>query len=168
MKRHADSDEKIPAGYFSKMKGTSKSPPMVSIPEILWSWVGAFFGIAAVAGMHYSLFSETELVMVIGSFGASAVLIYGSPKSPFAQPRNLMGGHIVSAIIGVACYKLFAPHMWLAASVAVATAIAMMHVTKTLHPPGGASALIADIVNDPPKPPIFWTVQFNVDLPRPQ
>ena len=145
MKHHADADEKVPVGYFSKMKGTSKSPPMVSIIEIFWSWIGAFLGIGAVAGMHYSLFSETELIMIIGSFGASAVLIYGSPKSPFAQPRNLVGGHIVSAITGVACYKLLAPHMWLAASVAVATAIAMMHLTKTVHPPGGATALIAVI-----------------------
>ena len=145
MKHHTDPDEKIPGGYFSKMKGTSKSPPMVSISEIIWSWIGAFLGIAAVAGIHYTLLSETDLVMVIGSFGASAVLIYGSLKSPFAQPRNLMGGHIISAIIGVACYKLMAPHIWLAASIAVATAIAMMHATKTLHPPGGASALIAVI-----------------------
>ncbi len=118
---------------------------MVSISEIIWSWIGAFFGIAAVAGIHYTLLSETDLVLVIGSFGASAVLIYGSPKSPFAQPRNLLGGHIISAMIGVACYELLAPHMWLAASIAVATSIAMMHVTKTLHPPGGASALIAVI-----------------------
>jgi CBS-domain-containing membrane protein len=118
---------------------------MVSITEIIWSWIGGFLGIAAVAGIHYTLLSETDFVMVIGSFGASAVLIYGSLKSPFAQPRNLMGGHIISAIIGVACYKLLAPHLWLAASVAVATAIAMMHATKTLHPPGGASALIAVI-----------------------
>jgi CBS-domain-containing membrane protein len=118
---------------------------MVSISEIIWSWIGGFLGIAAVAGIHYTLLSETDFVMVIGSFGASAVLIYGSLKSPFAQPRNLMGGHIVSAIVGVASYKLLAPHLWLAASVAVATAIAMMHATKTLHPPGGASALIAVI-----------------------
>ena len=83
--------------------------------------------------------------MVIGSFGASAVLIYGAPKSPLAQPRNLIGGHIISAVIGVVAYQLLHTHMWLAASVAVATAIAAMHATKTLHPPGGATALIAVI-----------------------
>ena len=145
MQNLPDPEENIPVGYFSKMKGTSKSPPMVSITEIIWSWIGAFLGIAAVTGIHYNLLSETDLVMVIGSFGASVVLIYGSLKSPFAQPRNLLGGHIISAIIGVACYKLMAPHMVLAASTAVATAIAMMHATKTLYAPGGASALIAVI-----------------------
>ncbi len=83
--------------------------------------------------------------MIIGSFGASAVLIYGAITSPLAQPRNFVGGHIISAVIGVASYQMFQDHLWLAASVAVATAIAAMHFTKTLHPPGGATALIAVI-----------------------
>jgi CBS-domain-containing membrane protein len=83
--------------------------------------------------------------MLIGSFGASAVLIYGAIKSPLAQPRNLIGGHIISAIIGVTCFKIMPSHLWLASSLAVATAIAVMHATKTLHPPGGATALIAVI-----------------------
>ena len=131
--------------YFNKMKGTTKSPPQVSLPEILWSWIGAFLGIAAVALINYHLLEEQDLLMIIGSFGASAVLIYGAIKSPLAQPRNLLGGHILSALIGVAAYKTFQPHLWLAASVAVATAIAVMHATKTLHPPGGATSLIAVI-----------------------
>lgn len=131
--------------YFEKMKGVTKSPPMVSLSEICWSWIGAFLGIAAVASIHYNMINRTDLVMVIGSFGASAVLIYGAIKSPLAQPRNLIGGHIISAVIGVICYKLFATHMWLASSLAVATAIGVMQATKTLHPPGGATALIAVI-----------------------
>lgn len=134
--------------YFSKIKGTSKSPPRVSLSEIGWSWIGAFLGIAAVAYINFNRLADTDLVMIIGSFGASAVLIYGAIKSPLAQPRNLMGGHVFSAIIGVACYQWLSPNMWLASSVAVATAIAFMHATKTLHPPGGATALIAVIGSD--------------------
>ncbi|MCP4686449.1 MAG: HPP family protein [Desulfobacterales bacterium] len=131
--------------YFNKMKGMSKSPPTVSLSEIAWSWIGAFLGISAVAYINYNLIEKTDFVMVIGSFGASAVLIYGAIKSPLAQPRNLVGGHVISAIIGVACYKMFPDQIWLASSLAVATAIAVMHATKTLHPPGGATALIAVI-----------------------
>ncbi len=131
--------------FFTKMKGTTQSPPPVNLAEIVWSWIGAFLGMAPVAYLNYIFFEGTDLIMIIGSFGASAVLIYGAIKSPLAQPRNLIGGHMVSAIIGVTCYKLFYPHMWLAASLAVATAIALMHATKTLHPPGGATALIAVI-----------------------
>ena len=131
--------------YFSKMKGTTTSPPAVSLSEIGWSWIGAFFGIAVVAYINYNKLESTDFIMIIGSFGASAVLIYGAIKSPLAQPRNFVGGHVFSALIGVACYQMFSPHMWLASSVAVATAIALMHATKTLHPPGGATALIAVI-----------------------
>ncbi len=131
--------------YLSKMKGSTKSPPAVSLSEISWSWIGAFFGIAAVAYINYNMIEESDLVMIIGSFGASAVLIYGAIKSPLAQPRNLLGGHLFSAVIGVACYQLMSGQMWLASAIAVATAIAFMHATKTLHPPGGATALIAVI-----------------------
>jgi CBS-domain-containing membrane protein len=131
--------------YINKMKGTTQSPPLVNFSEIIWSWIGAFLGIALVAFVNYNIFKGTDLVMIIGSFGATAVLIYGAIRSPLAQPRNLIGGHVISAVIGVTTYNLLNSHMWLAASIAVATAIAIMHATKTLHPPGGATALIAVI-----------------------
>lgn len=131
--------------FFSKMKGGKQSPPKVNLSEILWSWIGAFLGITPIAFLNYDLFPGDDFVFIIGSFGASAVLIYGAVKSPLAQPRNLVGGHILSAVIGVIAYKLFYPYPWFASSFAVATAIALMHATKTLHPPGGATALIAVI-----------------------
>jgi CBS-domain-containing membrane protein len=131
--------------YINKMKGATTSPPSVGLSEIILSWIGAFGGISCVALINYYIFEETDLVMIIGSFGASAVLIYGAIRSPLAQPRNLIGGHVLSAIIGVTTYNLLNNHLWLAASIAVATAIAVMHATKTLHPPGGATALIAVI-----------------------
>ena len=129
--------------YFRKMKGTTKSPPAVSLAEIIWSWIGSFIGIAAVAAINLAIVAKTDLVMIIGSFGASAVLIYGAIRSPLAQPRNLIGGHVISAAIGVTAYKLLPANLWLASAIAVATSIAVMHATKTLHPPGGATALIA-------------------------
>ncbi|MBF0560081.1 MAG: HPP family protein [Nitrospirae bacterium] len=131
--------------YFNKMKGLTKSPPAVGLSEIIWSWIGAFIGIAAVALLSYKLLEGTGFTMIIGSFGASAVLIYGAIKSPLAQPRNLIGGHVFSAVIGVGAYQLCSGHIWLAAPLAVSTAIAVMHATKTVHPPGGATALIAVI-----------------------
>jgi CBS-domain-containing membrane protein len=131
--------------YFEKMKGTTQSPPRVSMSEIMWSWLGAFLGIGFIAYVNANIFEKIDLLMIIGSFGASAVLIYGAIKSPLAQPRNLLGGHILSAVVGVASYQLFHAHLWFSSAIAVATAIAVMHATKTLHPPGGATALIAVI-----------------------
>lgn len=132
--------------YFGKMRGTTRgSPPRVSGSEILWSWIGAFMGIAAVAWLHRWLLADTDLTLVIGSLGASAVLVYGAARSPLAQPRNLIGGHVLSALVGVTCWQWLGFEPWLAMAVAVATAIALMHLTRTLHPPGGATALIAVI-----------------------
>jgi len=131
--------------YFHKMKGNGQSPPKVGLSEVVWSWVGSFLGIAAVSLIHFKLLDQTSLMMIIGSFGASAVLIYGAIRSPLAQPRNLLGGHILSAFIGVTVFQWLGGEPWLAAAMAVSTSIALMHLTKTLHPPGGATALIAVI-----------------------
>jgi CBS-domain-containing membrane protein len=133
------------AHYLSKMKGTTKSPPRVRLREVVWSWVGSFLGITLVAYLDNCFCDGTDKVLLIGSFGASAVLVFGAARSPLAQPPNLLGGHILSALIGVSAYKLIPSQMWIAAPLAVASSIALMHLTKTLHPPGGATALIAVI-----------------------
>ncbi len=134
--------------YFKKMRGCEHSPPRVGFREICWSWIGAFAGIALVAYCNFKIMAQSDMLLLIASFGASAVLIYGALKSPLAQPRNLIGGHVLSAIIGVACYRYFSFNPWLASAMAVACAIALMHATRTLHPPGGATALIAVIGSD--------------------
>lgn len=118
-------------------------PPRVGLSEILWSFIGAMGGIGLVAWLHEDVVGPTGLTMLIGSFGASAVLLYGAPKSPLAQPRNLLGGHFLSALFGVAMRLSLPGPTWLACALAVAGAIALMHATGTLHPPGGATALIA-------------------------
>lgn len=134
-----------PAGFLAKMRGGGHAPPAERAREIAWSWLGSFIGIAFIAFANERVFEKIDLLMIVGSFGASAVLIYGAIRSPLAQPRNLVGGHVLSALVGVACQQLFPSTAWLAAALAVSTAIAVMHATKTLHPPGGATALIAVI-----------------------
>jgi CBS-domain-containing membrane protein len=134
--------------YFRKMRGTTQSPPRVAAMEVVWSWIGAVIGIALVGLMHARLVDQTGQALLIGSFGATAVLVYGAVRSPLAQPRNVLGGHVLSALIGVCAQQALGQIPWLAAAVAVATAIAAMHLTRTLHPPGGATALIAVIGGD--------------------
>jgi CBS-domain-containing membrane protein len=134
--------------YFGKMRGSQHgSPPRVSTREIFFSWLASFLGIAAVAWVsrEVTLLSGQDITLMIGSFGASAVLVFGAIHSPLAQPRNLIGGHVLSALVGVLCWKYLHAHMWFAEAMAVSAAIALMHVTRTLHPPGGATALIAVI-----------------------
>lgn len=136
--------------YLTKWRGTTRgSPPRVSNAEVLWSFVGALIGIGLVTWLNSLFFNPSDTGLLIGSLGASAVLVYGAVRSPLAQPRNLVGGHLLSALVGVGCRQLVGS--WpgvgelLAPALAVATAIALMHLTRTLHPPGGATALIAVI-----------------------
>lgn len=134
--------------YLLKMKGSTRSPPGVELTEVLWSWFGSVIGISIIAYLSSKYFEPRELTLIIGSFGASAVLVFGAIKSPLAQPRNLIGGHIISGLIGVACYQLFGKTIWIASALAVSFAISAMLITKTLHPPAGATSLIAVISGD--------------------
>ena len=131
--------------YLSKMKGGAKSPPGVGMSEIVWSLIGSASGIGICAYLSSRYFEPFDLTLIIGSFGASAVLVYAAIKSPLAQPRNLIGGHVLSGLVGVACFQVFGHDLWVAAALGVSFAIAAMLATKTLHPPGGATALIAVI-----------------------
>lgn len=135
--------------YFQKMKGGGTHPSGTNVPEVFWSGVGSFLGIFACGYLSLSYFTLLDLTLLIGSFGASAVLVYAAIKSPLAQPRNLVGGHIISGLVGVASYQLLSTNLPLAAAVAVSVAIMAMLATKTLHPPGGATALIAVIGGAP-------------------
>jgi CBS-domain-containing membrane protein len=131
--------------YFLKMRGGGTSPPGIGWREMLWSWIGSVIGVGACGCLSSAFFEVRDVTLLIGSVGASAVLVYGAAKSPFAQPRNLLGGHILSGLIGVACYRWCGGPVWVAGALAVSLAIAAMLITKTVHPPGGATALIAVI-----------------------
>lgn len=131
---------------------------LIDFREQFWSFLGAFAGIGAIAFYQTHFLTREENIFLIGSFGASSVLVYGAIQSPLAQPRNLMGGHVISALVGVIMYKVFPDILWLAAPLAVSFSIVLMQVTKTLHPPGGATALIAVIGTEKIKALGFWYV----------
>lgn len=122
-----------------------KSSAGMNIADMVWAALGTLVGIGLCAVLSALYFEPRDMTLLIGSFGASAVLVYGAVKSPLAQPRNLVGGHVLSAIAGVFAAQLFSTDVVIAAPVAVALAIVLMMGTRTLHPPGGATALIAVI-----------------------
>ncbi len=137
--------------YFGKMKGATLlssnrfSRDYISFGELFWAFLGSFLGIGLLSLLHSGWLEPAGLSLMIGSFGASAVLVYGAPASPLAQPRNLIGGHIVSALAGVTARLLIPADPVLASAIAVSAAILFMLISLTLHPPGGATALIAVI-----------------------
>ncbi|OQE46895.1 hypothetical protein PENCOP_c001G05609 [Penicillium coprophilum] len=118
-----------------------------------WSFVAAFCGLCVVQAIfnYSSYFIERGVPGIIASYGASAVLVYGSIEAPLAQPRALVGGHFLSALVGICITKLFSlmpdeekfnSLRWLAASLSSAVAIVVMQITETTHPPVGATALL--------------------------
>lgn len=132
--------------YFNKMKGFASSPKAKPLSEILWSGLGAFLAIVAISLFtKYLATSPIDNFFLIGSFGASAVLIYGAPQLDYSQPRNFIGGHIISTLVGVLIYKFLSFDLMILSALAVSLSIIAMHLTATMHPPGGATALISII-----------------------
>ncbi len=112
--------------------------------EKLVSLLGGCVGIYAIFLVTKLFFGVAEAIYIIPSMGASAVLLFAAPNVPFSQPWNVFGGHLISAVIGVACYQ-FIPDIHLAAAASVGFAIGAMYYAKCIHPPGGATALAAVI-----------------------
>ncbi len=123
--------------FIAKMRGGADLPARAGMHHIALSWLGGFLAIAAVAYMS----DLSRMPLVLGSFGASCVLVFGFPESPFSQPRNVICGHFLSSLIGLVCLTLFGPNWW-SMGLAVATAIAAMQVTRTVHPPAGSNPVI--------------------------
>ena len=99
---------------------------------------GSFVAILAISFLSF----EYDAPLFMASLGASAVILFAMPDSKAAIPRNVFVGHVVSAIVGISSSMLFGS-TWLAAAIAVSVSIAFMMIADAVHPPGGATALIA-------------------------
>ncbi|KAK7995910.1 hypothetical protein PG991_015377 [Apiospora marii] len=137
-----------------------KQQPIGNLAMIAWAFIGIFASLSII-----EIFSVWRRTLIIGSFGAAAVLEFYAIESPLSQPRNSILGQVLASIVGVAVAKLFAldPTLlpaagerepgvaahdltWLAGALACASATAVMGLTGTVHPPAGATALLA-VVN---------------------
>lgn len=112
----------------------------VSHKERILSGVGAFLGIFLVFLVSQFFVSDSGLIIIVASMGSSAVLLFAVPHGSLSQPWPLLGGHLISAFIGVACAQLI-DNQLLAASCAVGLAVTAMYYLRCTHPPGGATAL---------------------------
>jgi len=136
-------------GYLRKFRGERVKPngfrlDTSTLREAIWALIGSALGIGVCGYLSAKFFEPREATLILGSFGASAVLVYGVVRSPLSQPRNLVGGHLISALIGVGCQQ-FVGVEWLAGALAVSLSLVAMVLSDTMHPPGGATALIAVI-----------------------
>lgn len=120
------------------------APMAVDARERLRVVLGAGLGMLLTGLLcHWS--GSPGAVWLVAPLGASAVLVFGVPASPLAQPWAVIGGNTLSALVGIACLHAIGTPV-LAAALAVALAIALMFGLRCLHPPGGASALLMVMV----------------------
>jgi len=119
------------------MRGGKDKPPRPKVKHVFWSWLGGAIGIGSVALVA----DLAQAPILMAPLGASAVLAFGVPDSPLAQPRNIVGGHIVTALVGLVFLAAFGGSWWVMGP-AVATAIVAMQLTGVTHPPAGANPII--------------------------
>jgi len=99
--------------------------------------LGGFLTISVLATINAS----DALPLLIAPFGASCVLVFGAPASPFARSRNVIGGHLVTALMGLCAVSVLGAGP-LGIAVGVGLAIAAMMLTDTVHPPAGANPIV--------------------------
>jgi CBS domain-containing membrane protein len=103
--------------------------------------LGALVALAAIGVLLRQLVGGAHIPLLIAPMGAAAVLLFAVPASPMAQPRAVLGGNILSALVAITVMRLI-PDPMIAAGVAVGLAIVAMALLRCLHPPGGAVALL--------------------------
>ncbi|MBI3771118.1 MAG: HPP family protein [Gammaproteobacteria bacterium] len=137
--------------------------PKRSMKEILIPVLGAFLAQVAVFMVSASVLSGQDVPILVASMGAAGVLLFAAPHSPLVQPYPVFMGHLVSVTVGVTCAQYIPNHM-LAGAVAVAGAILLMLLTRSLHPPGGAAAISAVIGGNSIHSLGYWFVLAPVML----
>jgi CBS-domain-containing membrane protein len=124
--------------FLGRIRGAKGSrPASPTTGAIAWAGLGGFLGILTLALVG----ARIDVTLLLGSFGASCVLLFGYPEVPFAQPANVVLGHFISAAVGLFFLHVGGPHAW-SLGLAVGVAIVAMMVTRTVHPPAGSNPVI--------------------------
>ena len=137
--------KRLQESAWFKALGIELSP--VSHRERLVSALGGLLGILLVYVVSRFALDGTSSPIMSFSMGSTAVMLFAVPHGPLSQPWPLLGGHLLSGLIGITCL-LHVPEPMLAGSLAVGLSIGAMHYLRCLHPPAGATALVAAMGGD--------------------
>lgn len=111
---------------------------MQKITMAIWGGIGAFIAISILVVFNQL---TSEAVWLMAPFGATAVLVFGVPSSPLAQPKNVIFGHVITAVVGLLFVTLGMNELWMMA-LATGIGVFLMLLTNTTHPPAGANPLL--------------------------
>jgi len=137
--------------FLNRFKSLNLSLPEKATPQqIALAWFGSL-------ALLVILFMLTRLFLVsfmLGSFAGTCAYIFGYPEQSFSQPRNIIGGHFISAIISLILFSALGTQVWIVC-IAISTSIAFMMYTGTMHPPAAANPLIIVLT------PTTWSILFS-------
>jgi CBS-domain-containing membrane protein len=122
---------------FRLLHRTGVCPPRPPLRQIAIAFCGAFVAISVLALAA----KASHQPLILGSFGASCFILFVLPDAPFAQPRNVIGGHFIASLTGLVFLSLFGAAWW-SMALALATSIALMLATRTAHPPAASNPVI--------------------------
>jgi len=156
-----DSQPPRPTQPPTSSLGSAKQPALRTSPfgasPSAQTWVGA--GVAGLGGfvvifLLAQLTASFHSALLIAPFGASCVLVFGLPQSPLAQPKNVIGGHLISTVVGLAVFYILGASP-LSFGLGVGIAIAAMLLTGTTHPPAGADPIVVILAK------VAWPFLFS-------
>ena len=117
----------------------------MSIKNLKESILAGLFSTITIGMLTFLTYKTTLGVFLIASFGSTMVLLYGYPKSPFAQPKNIFFGHLLTSLIGIVCLNFFPLPLYILIPFAVGLGVSLMIALNVTHPPAGGNPVIVII-----------------------
>jgi len=113
--------------------------------NIIKSFLAGFFSILTIGALTYLTYETTFGLFLVASFGSTMVLLFGFPESPFAQPKNIFFGHLVTAFIGIIVLNFIPLPLFIIIPIAVGLGVSLMIILNVTHPPAGGNPIIVII-----------------------
>ena len=113
--------------------------------NIIKSFLAGLFSIITIGALTFLTYKTTFGLFLVASFGSTMVLLYGYPESPFAHPKNIFFGHLVTAFIGILVLNFISLPLFLIIPIAVGLGVCFMILLNVTHPPAGGNPIIVII-----------------------
>tara|TARA_Y100000996_G_C22187741_1_gene505639 strand:- start:138 stop:602 length:465 start_codon:yes stop_codon:yes gene_type:complete len=113
--------------------------------KINQSILASFFSIITIGFLALLTYKTDYGIFLIASFGSTMVLLYGYPESPFAQPKNIFFGHLLTSLVGIICLNFIAMPIYVIIPIAVGLGVGLMILLNVTHPPAGGNPIIVII-----------------------